>query len=67
MLEFLWSRYVIDAHGGWMEQLDPGGRIATVHMHATTVYHVMGALLAVMDPLAASPPLPNAGGREDAR
>jgi mannose/cellobiose epimerase-like protein (N-acyl-D-glucosamine 2-epimerase family) len=51
VLDFLWSHYVIDAHGGWMEQLDPGGRIATVHMHATTVYHVMGALLAATDAL----------------
>jgi mannose-6-phosphate isomerase len=46
MLEFLWSRYVIDEHGGWMEQLDASGRIASGHMHATTVYHIFGALSA---------------------
>jgi mannose-6-phosphate isomerase len=47
MLDFLWSRYVIDEHGGWMEQLDASGRIVSRHMHATTVYHVLGAFTEV--------------------
>jgi len=47
MLQFLWTRYVIDEHGGWMEQLDATGHIVSGHMHATTVYHIFGALSAV--------------------
>lgn len=47
LLGFVWDRYVIDEHGGWKEQLDPENRIVSEHMHATTVYHVFGALTAV--------------------
>ncbi len=50
-LDFLFERYVLPSHGGLMEQLDEHGRIATALMHATTVYHVLGAFAAAMEVL----------------
>lgn len=50
-LDFLLDRYALPSHGGFMEQLDGEGRIASGLMHATTVYHVLGAFAAAMEML----------------
>ena len=46
-LELCLSRYRDPRHAGWREQADRSGRITSSLMHATSVYHVQGALRAV--------------------
>ncbi|MCP4006363.1 MAG: hypothetical protein GY725_19465 [bacterium] len=48
-LETVMHRYVDPRCGGWYEQLDCTGAPISDSMNATSVYHVTGALIAVLD------------------
>ena len=51
VLDFVFDRYVMETSPGWREELNEDGVIQSDKMHATTVYHVMGGLLAAADAL----------------
>jgi len=48
-LDWMRDHYCGDAFPGWKEQLDADGNVINESMHATSVYHIFGAFLAVME------------------
>ncbi len=43
------ASYCGDIFPGWKEQLSPGGEIITDEQRATSVYHIFGAFITLMD------------------
>jgi len=48
-LDWMRAKYCVDTFPGWQEQIDADGKLINDKMHATTVYHVFGAFVAVME------------------
>ena len=48
-LDWMRSKYCADNFPGWHDQIDADGNLTNATMHATTVYHVFGAFVAVME------------------
>jgi mannose-6-phosphate isomerase len=48
-LDWMRESYCGDIFPGWKEQLSPGGEIITNEQRATSVYHIFGAFITLMD------------------